>query len=108
MCGSRISAYRFTQSWQNCPAAQARNTGRSRAAAGRASEGGGLCTSEAARRRRSRWALDGPDDAEALVDPFSDEEQRSTVDVKLELESLGLRWMRLRRARRRLPPWLAL
>jgi hypothetical protein len=53
-------------------------------------------------------ALDGPDDAEALVDPFSDEEQRSTLDVKLELESLGLRWMRLRRARRRLPPWLAL
>jgi hypothetical protein len=53
-------------------------------------------------------ALDGPDDAEALVDPFSDEEQRSTVDVKLGLGSLGLRWMRLRRARRRLPPWLAL
>jgi hypothetical protein len=34
-------------------------------------------------------ALDDPADAEALVDPFSDEEQRSTVDVKLELESLG-------------------
>jgi hypothetical protein len=49
-------------------------------------------------------AIDDPADAEALVDPLSDEEQRSTVHVKLELESPGLRWMRLRRARRRLPP----
>jgi sucrose hydrolase-like protein len=49
--------------------------------------------------------LDGPDDAEALVDLFSDEEHALDGGrVELELEPHGFRWMRVRRAGRRLPP----
>jgi glycosidase len=50
-------------------------------------------------------ALDGPDGAEALVDLFSDEEHAlDDGRVELELEPHAYRWMRLRRAGRRLPP----
>ena len=50
-------------------------------------------------------SLDGPADAEALVDLFSDEEHAlDDGRVELELEPHAYRWMRLRRAGRRLPP----
>jgi trehalose synthase len=50
-------------------------------------------------------ALDGPADAEALVDLFSDEEHAlDDGRVELELEPHDFRWMRVRRAGRRLPP----
>ena len=49
--------------------------------------------------------LDEPADAEALVDLFSDEEHAlEDGRVELELEPHGFRWLRVRRAGRRLPP----
>jgi maltose alpha-D-glucosyltransferase/alpha-amylase len=50
-------------------------------------------------------AVDAPDDGDALVDLFSDEEHGLDGGrVELELEPHGFRWMRVRRAGRRLPP----
>jgi hypothetical protein len=50
-------------------------------------------------------ALDGPADADALVDLFSDEVHGlESGRVELELEPHGFRWLRVRRAGRRLPP----
>jgi hypothetical protein len=50
-------------------------------------------------------ALEEPADAEALVDLFSDEEHAlDTGRLELELEPHGFRWLRVRRAGRRLPP----
>ncbi len=50
-------------------------------------------------------ALDGPDDADALVDLFSaDVHALDGGRVELELEPHGFRWLRVRRAGRRLPP----
>ena len=47
----------------------------------------------------------GPDDAEALVDEFSaDVHALEGGKVELELEPYGFRWLRVRRASRRLPP----
>lgn len=50
-------------------------------------------------------ALDGPDDADALVDLFSaDVHPLDRGRVDLELEPNGYRWLRVRRRGRRLPP----
>ena len=50
-------------------------------------------------------ALDGPEDADALVDLFSaDVHPLDDGRVELELEPHGYRWLRVRRAGRRLPP----
>jgi maltose alpha-D-glucosyltransferase/alpha-amylase len=50
-------------------------------------------------------ALDGPDDADALVDLFSDDVHAlNSGHVELDLEPYGFRWLRVRRAGRRLPP----
>jgi hypothetical protein len=49
--------------------------------------------------------LDAPDDADALVDLFSDDVHAlDGGHVELELEPHAFRWMRVRRAGRRLPP----
>jgi glycosidase len=49
--------------------------------------------------------LDGPDDADSLVDLFSDEVHAlDGGQVELELEPHAFRWMRVRRAGLRLPP----
>ncbi len=50
-------------------------------------------------------ALDGPDDADALVDLFSgDVYALNSGHVELDLEPHGFRWLRVRRVGRRLPP----
>ena len=50
-------------------------------------------------------SLDGPADAEALVDLFSDEEHAlEDGRAELELEPHDYRWMRVRRAGARMPP----
>jgi trehalose synthase len=50
-------------------------------------------------------ALDGPDDAEALVDLFSDAvHPLDSGRADLELEPNGYRWLRVSRRGRRLPP----
>jgi maltose alpha-D-glucosyltransferase/alpha-amylase len=50
-------------------------------------------------------ALEGPADAEALVDLFTDEEHALDAGcVELELEPHGYRWMRIRRAGARMQP----
>lgn len=50
-------------------------------------------------------ALDGPDDADALVDLFSaDVHTLEGGRVELGLEPHAFRWLRVRRAGRRLPP----
>jgi maltose alpha-D-glucosyltransferase/alpha-amylase len=49
--------------------------------------------------------LDGPDNAEALVDLFSDDVYPlDNGHAELELEAHGFRWLRVRRAGQRLPP----
>ncbi len=53
----------------------------------------------------ARLRLDGPDDAEALVDLFSDGvHPLGQGRIELELEPYDHRWLRVRRAGRRLPP----
>jgi hypothetical protein len=54
----------------------------------------------------ARLTLDEPDDAEALIDLFSDAEHplAPKEPVELELRPYDHRWLRVRRAGRRLPP----
>ena len=50
-------------------------------------------------------AIERPDDAEALVDLYSDEvHQLDGGRAKLKLEAHGFKWLRVRRQGRRLPP----
>ena len=65
----------------------------------------GDLTCESGKAPTITLAIKRPDDADALVDLFSDE-VHSLKDraVKLKLEPHGFRWLRVRRAGRRLPP----
>lgn len=56
-------------------------------------------------RATVKLSLDGPDDAEALVDLFSaDRHPLRDGSVELELEPHAHRWFRVKRRGRRLPP----